>query len=155
MTTRLLLHFQASPLTSLRDWRDPQRAHAIDLCIRPQNYRVGQRPSSIRKKHICAATELQQSSDVSTSSLHRAPGAAVEISHVSKAFGDRKVPFLIFCSCFSVGRCLDQVEWRSACKQLSMPQCALTHCNAGGFSRSGRGQSKARDRLHVLLAGSL
>ncbi len=110
MITWQLLHFQAPPLTSLRDWECPQRAHAIDQCIRPQKYRVGHRPSSNRAKHICAATEQQQSTDVSVSSLHRAPGAAVEVSHVSKAFGDRKVPLLVFGPFPIFGRCLVQVE---------------------------------------------
>ena len=59
-----------------------------------------QRPNNDRAKHVCAATELQQSADVSTGSLKdakAAAGVAVEVSHVSMAFGDRQV-LLLFVS---------------------------------------------------------
>ena len=59
-----------------------------------QKARKRQKLAPFRAKRILATTELQQLGGESSTSLHdsrSAVGAAVEVSHVSMAFGDRQV----------------------------------------------------------------
>ena len=113
MSSRQLLNTKASSLTSLRSLREPQRCVSIGACGTP---RKRQRRFDDRTRHICAAIDLQQSAKVSTDRLQNgqvASGAAVEVSHVSMAFGDRQV-LLLPCFLF---------EYSSGL-QLHMPHAA-------------------------------
>ena len=98
MSSKVLLNLQAPPRTLVRNWRQPQRSVCAGIGV---GRRIRQRPLSGRTGHACAALELQQSDDVSTGCLQDAavaPGAAVEVSHVSMAFGDRQVCLVTCCS---------------------------------------------------------
>ncbi len=95
MSSKVLLNCQAPSRTS--DWRQHQQGVCVGICVRR---RIKQRPYRGRAEHVCAALELQQSKDVSIGYSHDAsiaPGAAVEVSHVSMAFGDRQVCLVICC----------------------------------------------------------
>ena len=109
MSSRLLLNTKILTLSSSRKLREPQRCVSIGTCGAPRNR---QRRIDDRAKHIYAAIDLQQSTNVSTGRLQDG-GAAVEVSHVSMAFGDRRVKILL---CF-VFLCLSNLE-------LPMPQAA-------------------------------
>lgn len=97
MSSGLLLNTQYLRIKPPRDWRNPQHRVRSGTWVA---LRRRQRPYNDRIKHICAATELQEFANVSTGSLQDrevAAGVAVEVSHVSMAFGDRQV-LLLFVS---------------------------------------------------------